>query len=136
MAEPDDNPTRPYPADEQPTDQFAPVPGGIVDNQHHPVVLGRRVDLRHVPQMVGEGPLRQASAPEHALGRVNASMQVLDGALSPLGALVGGVLGGLIGIQGTLFIAAAGIIASRAWLVFSPVPRLRDPSELRLDGAG
>ena len=87
-------------------------------------------DLIHPLYDVNTLTLRQASTPPHALGRVNASMQVLDGALSPLGALVGGMLATFIGIQNTLFIAAAGILASRVWLMVSPVPRLRDVSDV------
>ena len=85
-------------------------------------------DLIHPLYYVNTLTLRQTAAPEHLLGRVNASMQVLDGALSPMGAIVGGVLGGLIGIQNTLFVAAAGILASQLWLVMSPIPRLGDVS--------
>lgn len=49
------------------------------------------------------------------LGRVNATMSVLIMGLFPLGALVGGVLGELIGLRGTLW--CAGAVA-----VLSPIP--------------
>lgn len=59
--------------------------------------------------------LRQRLCPERMLGRVNATMQFLIMGLWPLGALVGGILGELVGPRATLLVAAA--IAS-----LSPVP--------------
>jgi MFS family permease len=100
------------------------------------LAAGQASDLVHPLYDVNTLTLRQSSAPPHALGRVNASMQVLDGALSPVGALVGAVLGTAIGAQNTLFIAAAGFVASRVWLMRSPVPRLRDASDLNLSPSG
>ena len=41
--------------------------------------------------------LRQAVTPDHLLGRMNASVRTLVGGLSPLGALIGGVLGQVLG---------------------------------------
>ncbi|HET7768899.1 MAG TPA: MFS transporter [Chloroflexota bacterium] len=89
------------------------------------LAAGQASDLIHPLYDVNTLTLRQSSAPPLALGRVNASMQVLDGALTPLGALVAGLLATAIGAQGTLFIAGAGFVASRLWLTLSPVPRLR-----------
>jgi hypothetical protein len=70
--------------------------------------------------------VRQVSAPERLLGRVNASMQVLEGGLGPLGAIAGGLLGSAIGVRPTLFVAAGGILASLVWLLASPLPRFRE----------
>ena len=90
------------------------------------LALAQASDFIHPLYYVNALTVRQAAAPERVLGRVNASMQVLEGGLAPLGALVGGVLGGTLGVRTTLFIAAFGIIASRLWLDFSPVPKLRE----------
>lgn len=68
---------------------------------------------------------RQAITPPALLGRVNATMQLLGAGLAPLGALAGGALAELIGVQATLTVAVAGIMASSLWLVFSPLPALR-----------
>ncbi|MDQ3702476.1 MAG: hypothetical protein M3442_16375, partial [Chloroflexota bacterium] len=68
---------------------------------------------------------RQAITPPALLGRVNATMQLLGAGLAPLGALAGGALAELIGVQATLTVAVAGIMASALWLVFSPLPALR-----------
>jgi len=90
------------------------------------LALAQASDLIHPLYYVNALSVRQAAAPERMLGRVNASMQVLEGGLAPLGALAGGVLGSTLGVRTTLFIAAFGIITSRLWLDFSPVPHLRE----------
>lgn len=56
--------------------------------------------------------LRQSIAPDHLLGRVNAGYRLLAWGSMPLGALVGGVLGGLVGIQAVFLIAAAGALCA------------------------
>lgn len=59
--------------------------------------------------------LRQRLCPEHMLGRVTATMRFLIMGAFPIGALIGGTLGELLGLRGTLWIS--GII-----IVLSPVP--------------
>ena len=68
--------------------------------------------------------VRQSATPNSLLGRVNASMRVLEGGAAPMGALTGGVLGDVIGVQATLFVAAGGILATALWLAASPLRRL------------
>jgi hypothetical protein len=50
--------------------------------------------------------VRQTLMPEEALGRVNAALQVVTGALLPLGALVAGPVAGILGIRETLWLGA------------------------------
>jgi MFS family permease len=59
--------------------------------------------------------LRQRLCPDRMLGRVNATIQFLIMGLFPFGAFLGGLLGELIGLRGTLWVAAA-------FAVLSPVP--------------
>ena len=49
--------------------------------------------------------LRQRLCPDRMLGRVTATMRFLIMGLFPLGAVVGGLLGELIGLRGTLWVA-------------------------------
>jgi MFS family permease len=42
--------------------------------------------------------VRQTLAPDHLQGRVNATMRFMAGGMQPIGALLGGALGGLIGL--------------------------------------
>jgi MFS family permease len=76
---------------------------------------------------VNEQSLRQAIVPDRLLGRANASMQFLTGGIAPLGALLGGWLGEVIGMRPTLLIAIAGLLLAILWLLFSPIRQLRDP---------
>jgi MFS family permease len=69
---------------------------------------------------------RQRLAPSHLLGRVNATMRFLILGLMPLGALLGGALGGAIGVKNTLWIACAGSALSFVPALFSPLRTMRD----------
>jgi MFS family permease len=70
--------------------------------------------------------LRQAITPDRLQGRMNASMRFLVWGTIPLGALVGGSLGTLLGVYPTLVIAAIGGLIPFLWVLFSPVRRLRE----------
>jgi len=59
--------------------------------------------------------LRQRLCPENMLGRVTATMRFLIMGAFPIGALIGGTLGEVLGLRGTLWIA--GII-----ILLSPIP--------------
>jgi MFS family permease len=68
--------------------------------------------------------VRQAIAPNRVLGRVNATMRFLAGGANPIGAVIGGALGGLIGVPLTLVVASFGMLLGFLWLLLSPVRRL------------
>jgi MFS family permease len=87
-------------------------------------------DIMGTTYFINEMTLRQAITPGRLLGRVNATTELMTAGIAPLGALVGGFLGGMLGIQNTLFVAAIGIGLSVLWLVFSPIRHLQNfPSE-------
>ncbi|WIX87107.1 MFS transporter [Amycolatopsis sp. DG1A-15b] len=69
---------------------------------------------------------QQAVTPPELLGRVNAISQTLVYGVAPLGSLLGGTLAGTIGMRATLHVAAAGVLASAAIMVWSPLRKLRD----------
>jgi MFS family permease len=78
---------------------------------------------------VSQTSLTQSVTPGHLLGRVNATMSVLNGALIPLGGLLGGLLGELIGLRLTLVLAALGEMSAVLWLLWSPVRSVREMPE-------
>jgi MFS family permease len=69
--------------------------------------------------------VRQALAPDRLQGRVNATMRFMAGGTQPIGALLGGALGGVIGLPLTLVVAAGGMLFALLWLLLSPVRTLR-----------
>jgi MFS family permease len=77
--------------------------------------------------------LRQQVTRDEILGRVNATVHVLVDGVAPLGALAAAALAVAFGNRETLLIAAIGVLAARAWLVFSPLSSLR---EVSLTGSG
>jgi MFS family permease len=64
---------------------------------------------------------RQTICPDHLLGRMNATMRFVMWGTTPLGGLLGGVLGTAVGLRNTLWITAVGTLLPVLWLVFSPL---------------
>jgi MFS family permease len=94
-----------------------------------------------LPQLLGDGlqtiegvaelSLIQGVIPDRILGRVNATLEVFShGIAYPLGALLAAVLAGSIGVRGGIAIGWAGMAASILLLVFSPLRRIRQTSDV------
>ena len=69
--------------------------------------------------------VRQALTPDRLRGRVNATMRFIAGGMLPIGALIGGALGTILGVPATLVVAAFGMLLAVLWLYLSPVRTLR-----------
>jgi MFS family permease len=69
---------------------------------------------------------RQAICPPELLGRMNAAVRWIVWGTLPLGGLLGGALGSLIGIRPTLWVGAVGAWAAGLWVFFSPLRTMRD----------
>jgi len=82
---------------------------------------------------VAQVSYRQAICPPRLLGRMNAAVRWVVWGTLPLGGVIGGALGTVLGVRATLWIAFAGSWAAGWWLVFSPLRSLRDV--LEVDGA-
>ncbi|HLZ62543.1 MAG TPA: MFS transporter [Ktedonosporobacter sp.] len=67
--------------------------------------------------------LRQAIVPIQLQGRVNATMNVVAYGAIPLGALLGGLLGGY-GLRLTVLLAGGGVFLAFLWVLLSPVRHL------------
>jgi MFS family permease len=69
---------------------------------------------------------RQGLCPPGLLGRMNATMRFLVWGTLPLGGVIGGVLGTLIGVRPTLVVAAVGGALAFLPVFLSPLRRLRE----------
>ncbi len=65
--------------------------------------------------------LRQTLTPNHLLGRVAASSQVLSLGMMPIGSLLGGAIGSIWSVQAALLVGVAGMFVAAAWVIWSPV---------------
>lgn len=74
---------------------------------------------------INETTLRQSLVEDHMLGRMSATSSFLFHGVVPVGALLGGALASLIGLQQTLFLSAAGAVAGVVWFAPSWMRRLR-----------
>jgi MFS family permease len=74
---------------------------------------------------VAQVSYRQAICPPRLLGRMNAAMRWVVWGTIPLGGLLGGALGALLGVRPTLWIAFIGSWAAGWWVYFSPLRRMR-----------
>ena len=74
---------------------------------------------------VGAITVRQAITPDRLYGRVNATIRFVAGGAMPVGALLGGVLGEIVGLPLTLVIAELGTLLGVVWLAASPLRHLR-----------
>ena len=97
--------------------QEAPVP--------YLVVAGVLNAATAVVYNVNQVSLRQAITPERMLGRMNATMRFIVWGTIPIGSIVGGLLGGLIGLQATIWVGAIGSFLGFVPVFFSQVRTLQ-----------
>jgi predicted MFS family arabinose efflux permease len=62
---------------------------------------------------------------DHMRSRVSGVFSTINYGSRPLGAVIGGVLGSVIGVRPTLLLAAAGGVLCCLWLLPSPIVRIR-----------
>ncbi|TDD44586.1 MFS transporter [Nonomuraea terrae] len=84
--------------------------------------LGAGVVIYNVTQL----SFRQAITPESLLGRMNATMRFVVWGTMPLGGVIGGVLGEVIGVRNTLLVAAVGGCVAFLWVFASPLRTMRE----------
>ena len=69
---------------------------------------------------------RQSVCPPELLGRMNATMRFLVWGTMPLGGILGGLLGSVIGVRQTLFVVAVGGALAFLPVFLSPLRRMRE----------
>jgi MFS family permease len=75
---------------------------------------------------INQVSLRQAITPDRLTGRMNASMRFLVWGTIPIGALLGGALGDLIGLWPSLALTAVCSLLPPLFVLFSPVRHLKE----------
>jgi MFS family permease len=75
---------------------------------------------------IAQVSLRQAITPHELLGRMNATMRFMVWGPMPVGALIGGALGGALGLREALWISGIGGLLAPLWVIFSPVRHQRE----------
>jgi MFS family permease len=75
---------------------------------------------------VNQASFRQLLCPPELLGRMNATIRFIVWGTIPLGGLLGGTLGGWLGNRDAIWVAAVGVTLAPAWVLVSPLRRLRD----------
>jgi MFS family permease len=86
-------------------------------------------ELGQIVYAITQVTLRQRLCPERILGRVNATMRFLTMGMFPLGALLGGVLGELVGLRFTLWVSLS-IVAVAVAPLYLQLRGARDVEEL------
>ena len=74
---------------------------------------------------VNQVSLRQSITPDAMQGRMNATMRFLVWGTMPIGSMIGGILGSLIGVHETIWIGSILGLTTFLPVFFSPVRRLR-----------
>jgi MFS family permease len=112
---------------------FYGLTGLLIPLAHGPLWLA--ITLLFASQLIGDASvaiyfiaevsLRQAIIPHALLGRANASLQLVTQGITPLAAILAGILGTVIGLRLTLLLGVIGVIAAGLWLLLSPVRKVR-----------
>jgi predicted MFS family arabinose efflux permease len=85
---------------------------------------------------INNNSIQASVVPDGMRSRVSGAYTTVNYGCRPLGALLGGLLGETIGIRETFLIAAIGGMASVLFLIWSPIPSVRDVEELEPASVG
>src|SRR5688500_19921656 len=98
------------------------------------IACGLISGFSNVVYNVNQVSLRQAITPERLQGRMNATMRFIVWGTIPLGNIIGGFLGGVIGLHNTIWIGAIGGLFVFLPVLLSPVRHFREmPAPLAED---
>ena len=78
---------------------------------------------------INAGAIIPARTPHRIRSRVTGAWRFVNMGIRPIGAVVGGAAGGLIGVRETLFVASLGALLGLLFLIGSPVLKMHDVPE-------
>ncbi len=90
------------------------------------VLGGMAVGTGIVAGNIIKDTFRQTYTPRHLLGRVVTGMHLINYGTIPLGALLGGLLGTVLGLRPTMWIMTAALVLSTGILLTGPIRHHRD----------
>ncbi|MEP7360769.1 MAG: MFS transporter [Chloroflexota bacterium] len=83
---------------------------------------------------INAGAIIPARTPDRIRSRVTGAFRFINMGIRPIGALLGGYLGGVLGVRETLLLVTVASLAGVLWLVGTPVWRLHDmPDVAQID---
>jgi MFS family permease len=94
------------------------------------IVTNFTVPLYNINQV----SLRQAITPHRLQGRMNATMRTIVWGTIPLGSVVGGVLGEVVGVVDTIYVGGAISGLAFLWIALGPVIKLKKQPETIVEG--
>ncbi|MFE6976969.1 MFS transporter [Streptomyces sp. NPDC057682] len=92
------------------------------------------LSLGGVVRVVAQSSLQQALTPDRLLGRTSATVRFVSWGGIPLGGLLGGAAGTVLGARGTLWAGAAGMTVSVVPVLLSPLRSGWTPPAVRAPG--
>lgn len=78
---------------------------------------------------INVGAVIAARTPDAIRARSGGAFRFINYGIRPVGAFIGGLLGGVIGVRETLFVVTIAASVGVLWLIGSPIPGLRDLPE-------
>ena len=78
---------------------------------------------------INVGAVLAARTPDAIRARSGGAFRFINYGIRPVGAFIGGLLGGVIGVRETLFVVTVAASVGVLWLIGSPIPGLRDLPE-------
>jgi predicted MFS family arabinose efflux permease len=78
---------------------------------------------------VNAASLNLLRTPHRLRARMSGTFRFVNYGIRPIGALLGGALGTVLGLHTTIWIGVLGALLGVVWLLFSPIPRLRAVTE-------
>jgi predicted MFS family arabinose efflux permease len=82
---------------------------------------------------VGLGALYASVVPDPLRARVSGAFLLVNYGVRPIGALAGGLLAAMVGMQTTIWVTVVGGLMGVLWLLPSEMPRLRDLPQAAVD---
>jgi MFS family permease len=79
---------------------------------------------------INAGAIIPARTPDKIRSRVTGAFRFINMGIRPIGALIGGYLGGVLGVRETLLLVTIASLTGVLWLVGTPVWRLHDMPEV------